>query len=101
MQSELLSSEARRRELETGIEVIQSTLRRTMKERDLARLETDSLRNSASGESTLAAAGSQTGNDMVDALASALEETAAQRDELIKTPKLRFRPKKKCALSLL
>ena len=37
MQSELLASETRRRELETGIEVIQTTLRRTMKERDEAR----------------------------------------------------------------
>ncbi|MCW8843983.1 MAG: DUF5930 domain-containing protein [Rhodobacteraceae bacterium] len=100
MQSELLSSEARRRELETGIEVIQSTLRRTMKERDLARLETDSLRNSASGESTLAAAGSQTGNDMVDALASALEETAAQRDELIKNAEAAIQAEEEMRLEL-
>ncbi|MDV4145588.1 MULTISPECIES: M23 family metallopeptidase [Shimia] len=84
MQSELLASEARGRELETGIEVIQSTLRRTMKERDLARLESESLRSNASGQNTLMAAGSQTGNDMVDALAAALEETATQRDELIR-----------------
>ncbi|MHA6267588.1 M23 family metallopeptidase [uncultured Aliiroseovarius sp.] len=40
MQSELLSSEERRKELETGIGVIQATLRRTMGERDAA---TDSL----------------------------------------------------------
>ncbi|NBQ50571.1 MAG: M23 family peptidase, partial [Marivivens sp.] len=33
MQTELLNSEDRRRELETGIEVIQSTLRRTMNQR--------------------------------------------------------------------
>ena len=37
MQARLLASEDRRRELETGIEVIQSTLRRTMTERDEAR----------------------------------------------------------------
>ena len=36
MQSELLSSEERRKELETGIGVIQPTLRRTMGERDTA-----------------------------------------------------------------
>jgi murein DD-endopeptidase MepM/ murein hydrolase activator NlpD len=34
MQSALLASEERRRELETGIDVIQSTLRRTLHERD-------------------------------------------------------------------
>ena len=37
MQSQLLASETRRRELETGIEVIQSTLRKTMTERERAR----------------------------------------------------------------
>ncbi len=39
MQSRLLASEDRRRELETGIDVIQNTLRRTIKERDEARGE--------------------------------------------------------------
>jgi murein DD-endopeptidase MepM/ murein hydrolase activator NlpD len=37
MQARLLASEDRRRELETGIDVIQNTLRRTIKERDQAR----------------------------------------------------------------
>ena len=37
MQSRLLASEDRRKELETGIEVIAATLRDTMKERDEAR----------------------------------------------------------------
>ncbi len=37
MQERLLASEERRRELETGINVIQATLRRTMRERDSAR----------------------------------------------------------------
>ncbi|TDK49863.1 M23 family metallopeptidase [Antarcticimicrobium luteum] len=37
MQSELLASETRRRELETGIEVIQTTLRETMRDRETAR----------------------------------------------------------------
>lgn len=36
MQSALLASEERRRELETGIDVIQATLRRTLHERDAA-----------------------------------------------------------------
>ena len=37
MQARLLASEDSRRELETGIDVIQNTLRRTIQERDLAR----------------------------------------------------------------
>ncbi len=44
MQSALLESEDRRKELETGIDVIQTTLRRTMKERDAARDEAQSSR---------------------------------------------------------
>ncbi len=43
MQSELLTSEERRRELETGINVIQSTLRRTMGERDAARSSVEAM----------------------------------------------------------
>lgn len=43
MQSRLLASEDRRRELETGIDVIAGTLRSTMKERDAARDEARTL----------------------------------------------------------
>lgn len=43
MQSRLLASENRRRELETGIDVIANTLRDTMKERDTAREEASTL----------------------------------------------------------
>lgn len=39
MQARLLASEDGRRELETGIDVIQNTLRRTIKERDVARTD--------------------------------------------------------------
>jgi hypothetical protein len=41
MQERLLASEDRRRELETGIDTIQDTLRRTIKERDEARSEAE------------------------------------------------------------
>ncbi|MGL4236237.1 DUF5930 domain-containing protein [Tabrizicola sp.] len=41
MQERLLASEDRRRELETGIDAIQDTLRRTISERDEARAEAD------------------------------------------------------------
>lgn len=43
MQEKLLASEDRRRELETGIEVIQNTLRRTIQERDEARAEAERM----------------------------------------------------------
>ncbi len=47
MQARLLNSEQRRRELETGIDVIQNTLRRTIEERDTARAELASATASA------------------------------------------------------
>lgn len=83
MQSRLLASEDRRRELETGIEVIQSTLRRTIVERDEARARAE--------EATLALAAS-TGSarteegreqDVADTLAiltDALGSAAQERD---------------------
>ena len=43
MQSRLLASEDRRRELETGIDVIQNTLRRAIRERDATRDEVAKL----------------------------------------------------------
>ncbi|MBA3910527.1 MAG: peptidase M23 [Rhodobacter sp.] len=55
MQERLLASEDRRRELETGVEAIQETLRRTIKERDDARGEADRVTialNEQSGGST-------------------------------------------------
>lgn len=44
MQEKLLASEDSRRELETGVEVIQNTLRRTIAERDEARAEADRMK---------------------------------------------------------
>ncbi len=81
MQSALLSSEDRRKELETGIDVIQATLRRTMKERDAARAETevalaDLGANGANGGEEVPADVEKT----VDFLAMALNGAAAERD---------------------
>lgn len=83
MQEALLASEERRREMETGITVIQATLRRTMAERDAARRELAAVvaaaEAPAEGDAELRA------TDMQDALhfvVAALEETAAQRDEI-------------------
>lgn len=84
MQSELLSSEERRRELEVGIDVIQSTLRRTMNERDDARGSLEAMLAEARGEAPATDAPRLAMNaDMsgtVEVLTSALEATAAERD---------------------
>lgn len=78
MQSQLLQSEERRRELETGINVIQATLKRTMTERDTARAELDKSRGSGSAAALRQRVGEMDGT--VDLLASALDQTAHQRD---------------------
>lgn len=81
MQSELLLSEDHRRELETGVDVIQATLRRTMKERDEARGLVDTMVAEANGE---AVDGTSTRpadlGKTVGFLLAALDDTAAERD---------------------
>ena len=85
MQSALLTSEDRRKELETGIEVIQKTLRRTIAERDEARAEVQRV---------AMAMAEQSGSDSGDAgrskdvlatlkvLTEMLGDTAEERDAL-------------------
>ena len=84
MQSELLASETRRRELETGIEVIQSTLRTAMTERDTARDEAEHLTVALQDNTGAAQPGS--GNSAADGtlnvLAAALQDTARERDQI-------------------
>jgi len=82
MQSDLLESETRRRELETGIEVIQSTLRDTMHDREAARTQLAELESTLEegGGSVIQTAASGT---PIDFLASALERTAQERDQVI------------------
>ncbi|WP_338551131.1 M23 family metallopeptidase [Roseovarius phycicola] len=86
MQTELLASETRRRELETGIEVVQSTLRRAMKERDTAREESQALalvlENSDTAPVSTPGAAAE-GDSTVDFLSSALAQTAQERDKVI------------------
>lgn len=83
MQSELLASEDRRKELETGINVIQATLRRTMKERDQARGTVEAMLADAK-DTGAATSGPTFGTESgatVSFLTSALEATAAERDK--------------------
>lgn len=79
MQSELLETEDKRRELETGLEVVQATLRDTMQERQaverkLAEFTAEGGQGPSQGAINEDIAGT------MDLLASALAETAAERD---------------------
>ncbi len=85
MQTALLASEERRKELETGIEVIQTTLRRTMAERDNALNSAATL--TAQVDQAAAAAGEAPdrlaeAEDTLDMLTAALSRTATERDTL-------------------
>ncbi|MEE4119332.1 MAG: M23 family metallopeptidase [Paracoccaceae bacterium] len=85
MQSKLLASEDRRRELETGIGVIQATLRRTMDERDAARGERDRLVAALEGGEVPGPEGEAELAEVETTLAflnAALESTAAERDRM-------------------
>ncbi len=85
MQSALLASEERRKELETGIGVIQATLRRTMTERDDARTQLADLSASVSEGPKLADGGAAAGHDAavtLEFVAAALDRTAAERDAM-------------------
>ncbi len=84
MQARLLASEDRRRELETGIDVIQNTLRRTIKERDEARGEAARVTvalNEQGGTQTEAGRAQDTA-ETLEILTSALDVTAGQRDQM-------------------
>ncbi|WP_353472649.1 DUF5930 domain-containing protein [Salipiger sp. H15] len=83
MQSQLLDSETRRRELETGIDVIQSTLGTAMKEREDASTRLAALEDQvANGGTALAAAGGE-GDGTLDLLSGMLARTAAERDQVV------------------
>ena len=82
MQSELLASETRRMELETGIEVIQTTLQSSMKERDEARQTLAALEAQTTGEGALPVMASAA-PAQVEFMAEALSETAAERDRIL------------------
>ncbi len=86
MQVMLLQSEDRRKEMEKGIDVIQATLRRTIKERDTALARTRQLSAQLANGAT-AGAGNTTNADTdsaIEFLSAALARTASQRDADIK-----------------
>jgi murein DD-endopeptidase MepM/ murein hydrolase activator NlpD len=90
MQSALLASEDDRKELTTGIDVIQSTLRRTMKDRDSARDESETLlaqlQAGADAQAPVVAKAKSL-DGSVGFLTAALEATAVERDQMAQAAK--------------
>lgn len=85
MQARLLASEDRRKELETGIDVIQNTLRRTIKERDEARAEAERVTLALSEETGSVRTGEGRSQDMLatlDIMAGTLGSLAKERDAM-------------------
>ncbi|ABV92918.1 peptidase M23B [Dinoroseobacter shibae DFL 12 = DSM 16493] len=85
MQTRLLESEKRRSELETGVDVVQSTLRAAMAERDAARAAAEEAANelaALTGTEKTEAAQLRDLEQTLAFLTSALEDTAVQRDGL-------------------
>lgn len=83
MQSELLESETRRHELETGIDVIQATLRATMQERSKARDALAMLQEESDTDTPALLSATLQDAGPVDFLAQALTRTAQERDQVI------------------
>ncbi len=80
MQSELLATEEKRRELETGLEVVQATLRDTMRAREEARQQVAALSSDDNVEGTASISADEAST--VGLLSSALADTASQRDQI-------------------
>lgn len=83
MQSQLLESETRRHELETGIDVIQKTLRTTMEDRETARKALAELRDGVGEKEAGTVLAGKDGGAPVDFLSEALARTAAERDQVV------------------
>ena len=84
MQSQLLTSETRRRELETGLDIVQTTLRDTMKDREAVNEQLAHLQDKLDGDGSGAAMAANSGNDAeMEILSQALATTAHERDQVI------------------
>jgi murein DD-endopeptidase MepM/ murein hydrolase activator NlpD len=85
MQERLLASEDRRRELETGIEAIQDTLRETIKDRDTARAEAERVTLALNAQSGGATELGRVGDAVatLEFLTGALGEAAEERNEVL------------------
>ncbi|MCR8723555.1 M23 family metallopeptidase [Frigidibacter sp. ROC022] len=84
MQSELLASEDRRKELEEGIEVVQATLRSAIRSRDEARAEALALAAKLQGAGSDGDPKVKIANyeATLDTIADALDKVAVERDRM-------------------
>jgi murein DD-endopeptidase MepM/ murein hydrolase activator NlpD len=83
MQTRLLDSEERRRELETAVDVIQATLRRTIDERDDARIAAATLETELQADTGTVQTAAERERELEQTLAflnEALQATAEERD---------------------
>lgn len=84
MQQELLQSEVRRKELAAGLDVLQTRLRDTLISKRQLDQDIENLRLAMNGDGTAASVMGTPDQDMVAFLTTALNDTAAERDQLIK-----------------
>ncbi len=84
MQTELLASEARREELERGMELAHASLRKAILDRDAARTEATEIARRLEGdpEALRDVARLEDMKDTIDILSSTLSSTAGQRDTM-------------------
>lgn len=83
MQTALLSSEDRRKELETGLDVVQKSLRKALADRDDARSQIALLQGQLDDNDTAAVAAKlEDERKTLDYLTAALTHTAGERDKL-------------------
>ncbi|WP_341212243.1 M23 family metallopeptidase [uncultured Limimaricola sp.] len=101
MQSELLASEDRRREMETGLEVVQAALRRTMIERETARDAAEEMTVAmAEGGALPGGADAASVEGTLDILSGALADTAQERDRIAEDAELAFEQANEMQLEL-
>ena len=101
MQSELLASEDKRREMETGLEGVQAALRRTMIERETARDAAEELKLALAEGGTLpGGADAASVEGTLDILSGALAETAEERDRIAEDAELAFEQANEMQLEL-
>lgn len=81
MQSALLASEERRRELETGIGLMGNTLRTAMTDRDAARAEVAKLTGASGADAPRVASAGELG-ETLEFMSAALDRTASERDAM-------------------
>ena len=85
MQQELLNSEVRRNELAAGLDVLQNRLRDTLISKRKLDQDIEKLRLALAGEGQAVSPMGAADQDMVAFLTTALNDTAAERDQLIKS----------------